>query len=261
MRDTLRFLRALVSTNLKASFALRGAFWLQAVFMAANNVVFFATWWIFFDRFEEVGGWRLSDLMTLFGVVAAGFGLSVVLAGGVRDLARAIAEGELDAILTQPKHPLVHAVASRTLASGWGDLATGVAFLAAAGEPSALRLGAAAAAVLSSAVVFTAAGVVLQSLAFWLGRIGDLPRQLWEFLLTFSLYPGSLFSGALRFLLATALPAFFVGHLPAELVRAPSGSTLAWVVGAAVVWAAIAARVFARGLRRYESGNRFGART
>ena len=53
MGGTLRFLRALVATNLKASFALRGAFWMQVFFMLFNNLIFFVMWWIFFDRFEE----------------------------------------------------------------------------------------------------------------------------------------------------------------------------------------------------------------
>ena len=39
---TLRFLRALLVTNFKASAALRGAFLLQAGFMALNNFIFFA---------------------------------------------------------------------------------------------------------------------------------------------------------------------------------------------------------------------------
>ena len=90
----LRFAAALVATNLRQSLALRGAFWLQATFMVANNLIFFTTWWIFFRRFQDVGGWRLEDLATLFGVVASGFGLCIVFAGGIRELARAIADGD-----------------------------------------------------------------------------------------------------------------------------------------------------------------------
>ena len=60
--NTLRFLGALVAMNLKSSFALRGAFWLQAGFMVANNVLYFTFWWIFFDRFEEIRGWRIADM-------------------------------------------------------------------------------------------------------------------------------------------------------------------------------------------------------
>src|SRR5690606_26028258 len=123
---TLRFLVALVATNLKSSFARRASFWLSVLFMAANNLIFFAMWWILFERFEEIGGWRIGDMLALFGVVASAFGLAVVFGGGVRDLARTIIEGDLDAVMTQPKNVLLHVLASRSSASGWGDVGSGV---------------------------------------------------------------------------------------------------------------------------------------
>lgn len=256
----LRFARALVAMNLRASLALRGAFLLQAAFMVLNNLAFFSIWWILFERFPEIGGWRLADMTTLFGVVASGYGASVVFAGGVRDLARAIEDGELDTLLAQPKPVLLHAVASRTLASGWGDLATGAGMLFVAGALHPSVLGWTVLAVATSGCVFTASGVIVQSLAFWLDGMPTLARQVWEFTLTFSLYPRPLFSGQLAFVLYTVVPAGFVGFLPAELVRAPSLSLAAAALGASLAWTWLALFVFARGLRRYASGNRIGAR-
>jgi ABC-2 type transport system permease protein len=260
LRATLRFAAALVGMNLKSSFALRGAFWLQAGFMAANNLLFFVFWWIFFDRFEEIRGWRIADMAALYGIVAAGYGAAVVFAGGVRDLARRIADGDLDSFLTQPKSPLLHAIASGTHASGWGDMASGLGFLALSGLVSGPTLPLAAVAVLCSAVVFIASGVLLHSLAFWLGRVEALARQLWEFLVTFSLYPRTLFSGALKLVLFTLIPAGFIGYLPVELLRDYSAAGLLAAVAGAAGYALLAQLVFAAGLRRYESGNRFGIR-
>ena len=260
LRPTLRFTAALVAMNLKSSFALRGAFWLQAAFMAANNVLFFVFWWIFFDRFEEIRGWRIGDMAALYGIVASGFGTAVVFAGGIRDLARQIADGDLDAFLTQPKSPLLHAAGSGTHASGWGDIASGLGFLVLSGFVEWRTLPLAAVAVLCSAVVFTASGVLLHSLAFWLGRVEALARQLWEFLVTFSLYPRPLFSGALALLLFTLIPAGFIGYLPVELLRGYTAVGLLAAVGGAAAYAVLAKLVFAAGLRRYESGNRFGVR-
>jgi ABC-2 type transport system permease protein len=260
IRPTLRFARALVATNLRASFALRGAFWLQAAFMAGNNLAFFTTWWILFGRFHEIGGWRLTDMMTLFGVVASGFGLSVVFGGGARQLARMIGDGELDPLLVQPKPVLLQAVGSASTASGWGDIATGVGMLWLAGRIDPAGLPFIALAVTVSALTFTAVGVLFQSLAFWLGDVEQLARQLWEFTLTFALYPRPLFAGGISFLLYTLLPAGFVGFLPVEIVRAPSAFVCLAATGAALGWWLFALGVFALGLRRYESGNRFGAR-
>ncbi len=57
----------------------------------------------------------------------------MVFAGGVRELSRRVANGELDGYLTLPKSPLLHLVASRTTASGWGDMASGAIFIAVSG--------------------------------------------------------------------------------------------------------------------------------
>jgi ABC-2 type transport system permease protein len=255
-----RFAAALTAQNLRSSLALRGAFWLQAAFMMLNNFAFFATWWILFERFESVGGWRLGDVAALFGVVASGYGLSVIFLGGTRELARTIAEGGLDTLLVQPKPALFHALASRTNASGWGDVTTGAIMLASAGALAPAALPWTIVAVLASGTVMTSVGVIAQCLEFWLRGMDTFARQIWEFTLTFSLYPRSLFAGGMQILLYTLLPAGFVGFVPVELVRAPSPGLAALAVGAAIAWAALARLVFRRGLRRYESGNRIGAR-
>jgi ABC-2 type transport system permease protein len=53
------------------------------------------------------------------------------------------------------------------------------------------------------------------------------------------------------------LPAGFVSYLPVELLQRPSLLTLASCVLGTASYATFAAWFFARGLRRYESGNRF----
>jgi ABC-2 type transport system permease protein len=257
----LRFLGALLATNLRASLAQRGAFWLQASFMVLNNIAYFSVWWIFFARFDDVGGWRLADMAGLYGVVAVAFGLAIVLCGGVRDLARHIVEGTLDTWLTQPRPAVLQALASNSRAAGWGDVVSGAGFIAACGLVSPLEVPLALLAVALAATVFVASGLILHSLAFWLGDVDSLARQLWEFLITFSLYPPTLFSGALRMLLFTALPAGFIGHLPVELLRAFSPETLALTCAATLGYALLARAIFRAGLARYESGNRIVVRS
>jgi ABC-2 type transport system permease protein len=108
--------------------------------------------------------------------------------------------------------------------------------------------------------VFAASGVILHSLAFWLGRIDALARSVFDFLVTFSIYPRPLFGGLLKIVLFTLLPAGFIGYLPYELLRDFQWTGLAAACGGAAAYAALALAVFAAGLRRYESGNRFGVR-
>jgi ABC-2 type transport system permease protein len=259
-RGTLRFAGALLATNLKATFALRGAFWLQAAFMAANNAVFFSVWWIFFRRFDDIGGWKLRDMLALYGIAATSFGLAVVVGSGMRDLARTISDGDLDPYLVQPKDLLLHVVGSRCSASGFGDLVSGAVLLGLSGHVTWATAPGVVVCTVAGATVFLSCGVLFHSLAFWLGPVNDWARQTWEFLIVFTVYPQTIYGPFLRVLLFTVLPAGFIGFVPVEWLRAPSPTGLAIAVGAAALYAALAYAVFRRGLKRYESGNRFGVR-
>ena len=114
-------------------------------------------------------------------------------------------------------------------------------------------------AIAGSALAFGGVGVAFQSLAFWAGRSSELSRQLSEFTLTFSLYPRPLFGGFVRLMLFSLLPAAFVGWLPVEAVREPGWQASLLALAGATLMVLLASAVFARGLRRYESGSRFGA--
>jgi ABC-2 type transport system permease protein len=256
--NTLRFTRALLAANLTSTLMLRSAFVMQVAFMALNNLTFFVFWWALMQRVPVLRGWRLGDIQMLFGVVAAGFGLAVTVAGGVRHLGRFIDEGVLDTLLTQPRPVLLYALGLRSQASGVGDMLSGIAFIAWSGQLSWRALPLIAFAILASALVLIACGIVFFSLAFWLGRVETLARQLWELLITFSLYPEPLFGGMLRLVLFTVLPAGFVGYIPARLLRSPSFALVLLMTAAIAVYLAIAILVFDRGLRRYTSGSRFG---
>jgi len=255
-----RYFVSLLSTNLRASMALRGAFWTRVIFMFFNNLIYLVMWWVFFDAFDEVRGWRLKDMLAIYAVGAGVFGLSVVLGGGVNYLARTIAQGDLDTHLTQPKPPLLAAAASRSEASGLGDLATAVLLFVLCGYVTPASLPFVLVAVLSGSVVFLATAVMFHSLAFWFRDTEALSRQFLHFVLVFAIYPKTVFSGWLKIMLFTVVPAGFATFLPVDVVRKASGWYLLATILGAVVYSALAWVVFRAGMRRYESGNRFGVR-
>jgi ABC-2 type transport system permease protein len=255
--NTLSFTRALVTTNLKAALALRSAFVIQVVFMALNNLTFFVFWWALMGRVTTIRGWHLGDIQVLFGLVAAAFGLTITLAGGVRHLGRFIEDGDLDTLLTRPRSVLVHALGMRAQPSGFGDLISGLVFIAWSGQISLRTVPVVMVVIVASALIFVACGVVFFSLVFWLGRVETVATQVWELLVTFSLYPEPLFGGTLRLVLFTVLPAGFVGYVPVRILHAPSLTNVAILVGVAIGYVCLAVWVFDRGLRRYASGSRF----
>lgn len=254
----LAYLRARLRTSLRASFALRGAFWMQAGLMLVNDLIWMSAWWIFFARFDRVGGWTLSDMLTVHAMVAIAVGLTVIPCGGSRVLGKAISDGDLDAVLTQPKPALLQLVMSRSDASGWGDLVHGAILLTWVGNVEPARIPLAVLGGIGGASALLSIGILFQSLAFWLGPVDTLARQMWEFVITFALYPERLFGGPLRFVLFTFLPAAFVGWMPAELVRDVSWGGLGSVLAGTIGFPLLAAWVFRLGLRSYTSGNRVG---
>lgn len=258
-RGTLPYLGALVATNLKASLAHRGAFWLQAVLMALNDVLFFCVWWLFFANVESVRGWTLVDVYALYGFVAFSFGLFAVLAAGTRDIAERVMHGELDTLLPQPRALLPRLALSRSSASGWGDVVFGLVLLALGAHLDPGRLPVLLLLASVSALTLAMSAVLANSLVFWCGELDGLPRQILEFTLIFCTYPSALFGGWLKVVLFTLLPAGIIGYLPVTWIRAPAWDALLWALGAALLYAVVAAAVFVRGVRRYESGNRFTA--
>jgi ABC-2 type transport system permease protein len=255
--DNLSFAKSLVATSLKATLAVRSAFVVQVAFMAINNFTFFVFWWALMENVTTLRGWRLGDIQLLFGMVAAAFGLTVSIAGGVRHLGRFIEDGDLDMLLTQPKSVLMHALGLRSQPSGFGDLISGLIFIAWSGQVSWRTLPFVVVLIAASALILIACGIAFFSLTFWLGRIETVATQLWELLITFSLYPEPLFGGALRLVLFTVLPAGFVGYLPVRILHAPTLAGVAILFTIAVAYVCLAVLIFDRGLRRYASGSRF----
>ncbi|MHC5021477.1 MAG: ABC-2 family transporter protein, partial [Planctomycetota bacterium] len=162
---------ALIGTNLKAAFALRGAFWMQVAFMCLNNLIFFTFWWLAFRQVDSIGGWRLPEMCVLYGICASAFGLASVLFGGVRDLSRTISDGQLDLLLTQPKSVLFQSIAGRCYPSGWGDLISAAVLFGWSGYLHGWNWLLIPTLIAGATIALTATGVLIHSLAFWAGPV------------------------------------------------------------------------------------------
>jgi ABC-2 type transport system permease protein len=245
---------AQISAAIRISFADRTNFMLQMTGMAANNGFFFVLWILFFAGFRSVGGWHFADVCLLLGIIMMVVGIAGVLVGGYRDLAAAILRGQADALLTQPTAVLPRLLAGESSAPAWGDLVTGSVFLATLAGLDATRLPVAILGLVLGLTVYVSASVTFASLAFWMAGARSFARDLTDFLIMLSSYPGSIYSGTTKLIAYTVLPAGFVVLAPVQLLRQPTLPHLAVAVLAAAVYAMIAITVFHIGLRRDQRG-------
>ena len=252
---TARLVLDYLRHNLMSSMAYRGAFFLQVFGMVLNNTMLLFFWWVLFSQLPTLRGWDLTQIMILFGILAFGFGVANVVCGNAFQVARSIVRGDLDYYLALPADPLVHLLVSRMSISAWGDMAFGlVIYLVASPDrwrtlPLFLLLG------LLAGLIIVAFGVLVGSLAFWVGNADNLASQAINALITFGLYPVEIFPSPVQWLLYTIIPAAFVGSMPAGLLHDFSWARLAAMVAFTAVLVLAARLVFEWGLRRYESGN------
>jgi ABC-2 type transport system permease protein len=247
--------------NLAAGAAYRAAFVTQVFGMFLNNSAFIAFWLILFDRIgSDIAGYEFSDVMFLWALAAAGVGMSQVFAGNAAHLSRIIYSGELDVYLLQPKPVVPNLVGSRMIVSGWGDVAYGVVLYLVSQRLTVY--GAALFVVFSllMALVFTAMRVLYHSLTFFLGNAQSFATLASEAVISFMLYPGSIFKGPAVWILHSLVPAALVAYIPARLVKHFDPVFFAALVAADAALVATSLLVFKWGLRRYESGNRMGTR-
>jgi len=255
MLRELKFLLSLFKTNLAAAMEYRVAFISQSIGMILNDAVYFIVWIIFFDRFPSIRGWQLPDMFIVFGIAASAFGLAGLLFGNAFNLGEIIVNGRLDYYLSFPRPTLLHVLASRVVPSSFGDFLYGFISYSASGQFSLDGLGRFFVGVCLAMTVFLAFLVLVQSLAFWMGTGGVFSSMAINAIITFAIYPITLFNQSAKVILFLVIPAAFMGAVPAGFVKAFSWSTLGLMLIGAAGFMLFAILVFQIGLKRYESGS------
>ncbi|NCP88420.1 MAG: hypothetical protein CO094_06230 [Anaerolineae bacterium CG_4_9_14_3_um_filter_57_17] len=253
--SNLKILLAVWKANLQSAMEYRVSFISQVLGMMLNNGMYFVIWVIFFDRFKEIRGWGVGDMYVTFGVSASAFGLVSLFFGNAFNLGDIITRGRLDYYLSLPRPVLLHTLTSRSVASGAGDFLYGILSFAVSGYFSAEALARFTLAILLAAIVFASFLVIVQSLAFWMGNATNLVTLAVNAMITFSIYPISIFDNTAKLILFTLVPAALMGAVPASFAIAFTWQTLAQLLIGAGAFLALAIFIFYFGLRRYESGS------
>lgn len=251
----VRLLCSYVRLNLTSEYEYRAAFWSQVIAMVVNDCCWLSFWVLFFQRFPVLNDWTINDVITLWAVVAGGFGLAHGFFGNALALPSIIARGGLDTWMVYPRAVLPHLLMGKTHVTSWGDMIFGVVAYLVMVQPDALHFLLFLTLLSTVAITFVGFSVFSGSLAFFLGNSQVLSEQ-WRFaLVTFSTYPPGIFDGAIKLVLYTLIPAAFVGYLPVEALKHFSLCEAGLCFLGSVIFLTAGGLAFSAGLRRYESGN------
>lgn len=255
VKKSLKMMLYYFKFNLSSVMEYRISFLVQSFGMMLNNSAFIFFWWILFNNVNSIGGYGFKDEMMLWAISSTSFGICFVMFGNVTQITRMVLNGELDTYLLQPKDPLSNILCSKTTVSAWGDTIYGIVmfFILKGFDIKSFLLFILFC--ITGALIFAAVLVTFHSLSFYAGSMEGFAQLIIEFLISFSIYPEGIFSGWVKFLLYTVIPAVFIVHIPSRIIKQFSISMLLGVLGAALIWIVFAYALFYRGLKKYESGN------
>lgn len=247
--------------NFACAMEYKAAFITQVMGMALNDAIFLIFWIILYKKIgTDINGYVLNDVMFLWSIVAAGFGLHVIIFGNSNFISKIIYTGELDVYLLQPKPVLINMLCSRMNISGWGDFIYGFFLFVFTQSLDLKTISLFMIFTILIIIVFTSIRVFYHSFTFFLGNVEEFAQTAAELTTAFSIYPGSVFKGPERWLLHSLIPAGLVAYIPVELIKNFNFNKMLILLGADALIMILAIIAFNIGLRYYESGNRIGTR-
>lgn len=241
--------------NLSSAMEYRVSFLIQLFGMVLNNVSFAFFWWLLFEKVPTIAGYGYQDVMILWAISSAGFGLAFIFFGGVLKLNQYIIKGELDSFLLQPKNVLLNVISSSTVFSAWGDLLYGTVLFIVIKGVHPLGLLSFAFYCFTAMILFVTVIGTAHSLAFYMGNNSSMVQLIFEFMISFSIYPEGIFKGAVKWIIFTILPAGFITMVPLRLLQNFDIRWFLLLIGVCIIWITILFTVFHKGLKKYESGN------
>lgn len=260
MGGSFRYAIALMGMVLKSAASQRGAVLLRGVFSVIIHLCYIPVWFVMFSRIPSINGWGIEHALLAYAIATICWGLVSLLAYGLRTIPEQIDNGEMDGYLTLPQPVLISAAICTSKSTGLGEVIFGTAICVYAGIhygidlsylPLLLVLGSAA---LAGGILF------LASLGFWVRQFYSSAEEIYFNFNLMASRPATIFTGVFQLVSLTILPFGLMTHAPIQMVEAHQTSLLLLVAAGVVGYCILSIAFFYLGLKRYESGNRFGVK-
>ncbi len=260
VKNNLKYLCNSFALNMKKEYQYKTSFWMKIIMMVANDAFFILQWLIVFSLVDNIGGYGFNETMLLWAMSAGAYGFSHTFFGGLWDIRDMVYEGRLDVFLTQPKNVLVNIAGSSSSVSGIGDMLYSFLILAIVSAPWWWYLLMPVLIVLSG-LMYAGIYVTYVSLCFYIKRGDSVSSFVENTMLKAGNYPPAIFSGIVKGLLFSFIPALFIFFVPSQYFLLDFN--IWWVLGflgMVVFWLCAGFLSFKIGLKRYNSGSLMGGR-
>jgi ABC-2 type transport system permease protein len=238
---------------LKSAIEYRANFLLSTFFMFLNDVIWLFFWYLIYYKLGDINGWVFQDLIYIYVFATISFGIAGYFFGNHKEIAELVVKGKLDFYLTLPKKDLTHILISKNSWFDLGDLLFGILLLlfmvSVTKVPLILLM------IIPGVLILIGFGILVGSLSFYLQSSESFGSTLYESLISISLYPGSIFTGATKFITLFILPAGFITAVPVQLLHSFDVTWFILLFLFSIALFLLAIYVFYKGLKKYESGN------
>jgi ABC-2 type transport system permease protein len=260
MIGSLRYAAALLRMVLKSVTSQRRAMVIRGVFSIVSHLAYIPIWFVMFSYTPTIGGWGIEHALFAYGIAIASWGLVAILAYGLRTLPQQIDYGELDGYLILPQPVLISVALSTSKSTGLGEVVFGLGACIAAGTFYGVDLTFLPLFIAVGVIIFASGILLFASLGFWIQQFYASAEEIYFNFNLLASRPAPIFTGAVQVIVLTLIPVGLMTHIPIRFAETHQFSLLVFIVLGTLAYAAFSIAFFHVGLRRYESGNRFGVR-
>jgi len=244
----------------KVRISYRGDFFISLATSMAATIFSLGFVVILFQKATQLAGWRLEEVVFLWGFTQIPYGLFNVISLNLYDFGNNyIIEGKFDRVLLRPVSSLFQVLFETFRIESLQEVATGTFCMWWASHRLGIHWGAGKFLMLlffglCAAIIYVSIFLILSTVSFfWEDRIGVHP-PVWN-VIAFGRYPLSIYSGVVQFFLCWIIPFGLASFYPSVrlLGRTVTPEYLPLVPVVAIVFLSIAVSLWNFGTRHYSS--------
>lgn len=259
VKNQIKVIFLSIKYNIMKHMANKVTFVTNIVTMILNNASFIVQWLILFNLKEEIGGFTLKEVILLWGIASATFGVAHILFQRAFELSELIVNGKIDTFLVQPKNVFLSVITSETSISAIGDLIYGYICLFIYGI-SIKNFILFTLFSITGGIIISAFAGILGSLSFWIVKGDIISDSLTSIMISIATYPDTIFKNSVKIILYTIIPVGLANYMPINVILNFSVAKLFIILGFTVIIVLLAFAIFNKGLKRYSSSNLMGSR-